>query len=231
MENYKEDCRCEKCAFKSSPVSILNEEELSFLSKNSIHIKFNAGENIIRQGSFTTNIAYQTVGLSKIYMRGPLKKDEIIKIAKSPSFIGVPSVFTDKVFQYSVSALTQAEVCFIDYKCFEKLLVDNGRFAIELVKVLSNDLINQFYSCVNKTQKSLNAYIAEMLIYFSDRIFNNYEFILPLTRSEFAQLVGSTRETVTRILSDFMEAGLIKIDGKSISILKPELLDKISRTG
>ncbi|MCK5169668.1 MAG: Crp/Fnr family transcriptional regulator [Bacteroidales bacterium] len=230
MENYSENCRCEKCAFKSLPVAVLKKKELKILSENSIHINFNAGENIIRQGAFTTNIAYQTVGLSKIYMRGPLKKDEIIKIAKSPSFIGIPSVFTDKIFHYSVTALTQSEVCFVDYQYFEKLLLNNGKFATELLKVLSSDLINQYYSCVNKTQKCLNAYIAEILLYLADSIFNSKEFKLPLTRNEFAQLVGSTRETVTRILHDFTEDGLISMEGKLFKILNVELLDKISRT-
>ena len=111
-----------------------------------------------------------------------------------------------------------------------KLVLENGEFAKELIKELSTDLIKQFHSCVNKTQKRLNAYIAEVLLYFAESIFENDEFNLTLSRSEFAQLVGSTRETVTRILHDFTVDGLITMDGKSFKILNSELLNKISRT-
>ena len=230
MDNKPKDCKCVECAFKSTPVSLLKEKELAALCNNCIHINFKAGENIIRQGAFTTNIAYMTSGLAKVHMEGSLNKDEIIKITKSPAFIGAPSVFSGRVFHYSVTSLTDSKVCFIDYPVFEKLVLENGEFAKELIKELSNDLIKQFHSCVNKTQKRLNAYIAEVLLYFAESIFENDEFNLTLSRSEFAQLVGSTRETVTRILHDFTVDGLITMDGKSFKILNSELLNKISRT-
>lgn len=231
MEKSLKECKCIECSFKSTPVSILNEVELNTLCNNCIHIEFNAGENIIRQGAFTTNIAYMTKGLAKVHMEGPLKKDEILKITKSPSFIGVPSVFSGRVFHYSVSSLTKAEVCFIDYKCFEELLLNNGKFATELIKNLSSDLISQFHCCVNKTQKRLNAYVAEMLIYFSESIFENLDFNLPLSRNEFAQLVGSTRETITRILHDFCEMKILEIKKDHVKIIDTEKLNTISKFG
>ncbi|NOQ24170.1 MAG: helix-turn-helix domain-containing protein [Bacteroidales bacterium] len=230
MNNKAKDCKCLECSFKSIPVSLLAENELNTLCSNCIQIEFKAGENIIKQGGFTTNIAYMTKGLAKIHMEGPLKKEEIIKIVKSPSFIGVPSVFTGRVFHYSVTSLTETSVCFIDYPYFEKLLLSNGEFAKELIKELSFDLVQQFKTGVNKSQKRVNAYVAEVLLDFSENIFDDQNFQLPLSRNEFAYLVGSSRETVTRILHDFTEEGLINVNGKSFKILNSELLHKISET-
>ena len=231
MEDKPKECSCIECTFKSTPVSLLEEKELTNLCNSCVHIEFKAGENIIRQGAFTTNIAYMTRGLAKVHMEGPLKRDEIIKITKAPAFIGAPSVFSDRVFHYSVTSLTDSKVCFIDYQLFDKLLLENGEFARELIKELSADLIKQFHSCVNKTQKRLNAYIAEVLLYFAESIFESNDFHLPLSRNEFAQLVGSTRETITRVFHDFAELQILEINKDHLKINDVKKLNDISRLG
>lgn len=231
MEDKIEGYNCINCAFKSGPVSLLKENELTELCNNCVHIDFKASENIIRQGAFTTNIAYMMKGLAKVHMEGPLGKDEIIKITKAPAFIGAPSVFAGRVFHYSVTSITEATVCFIDYQVFEKFFIENSKFAKELLKELSSDLLKQFHSCVNKTQKRLNAYIAEVLLFFAESIFESNEFHLHLSRSEFAQLVGSTRETITRVFHDFSEMKILEIDKDYIKIIDSEKLDDISKLG
>jgi CRP/FNR family transcriptional regulator len=54
---------------------------------------------------------------------------------------------------------------------------------------------------------------------------------LPLNREEFGNLVDASRESVSRTLSDFQEDGIIKIDKKTIKILKKEKLEMISKNG
>jgi CRP/FNR family transcriptional regulator, cyclic AMP receptor protein len=45
-----------------------------------------------------------------------------------------------------------------------------------------------------------------------------------LTQEELAQLVGATRETVNKALSDFSSRGWIRVDGKSVLISDSERL-------
>jgi CRP-like cAMP-binding protein len=45
-----------------------------------------------------------------------------------------------------------------------------------------------------------------------------------LTQEELAQLVGATRETVNKALSDFRNRGWIRVDGKSVLISNSERL-------
>ena len=164
-------------------------------------------------------------------MQGPLKKDEIIKVAKAPEFIGLPSSFTDRVHPYSATALTKVDACFIDLNTFNEFIVSNGDFAQRLITCLSEDIINHFSRCANKTQKQLCGYLAEVLLFFSESIFDSYSFEIPLNRSELASFAGSTRESVTRILKDFVDDGIICMTNKKISIQNVELLRKISATG
>jgi CRP-like cAMP-binding protein len=50
-----------------------------------------------------------------------------------------------------------------------------------------------------------------------------------LTQEELAQLVGSSRETVNKALSDFSQRGWIRLDGKSMVITESEHLARRAR--
>ena len=53
-------------------------------------------------------------------------------------------------------------------------------------------------------------------------------FTMALTHEELANLVGSSRETITRMLGRFKREKLIQIRGASILILEPEKLGQLA---
>ncbi|TFG36407.1 MAG: helix-turn-helix domain-containing protein, partial [Candidatus Aminicenantes bacterium] len=64
-----------------------------------------------------------------------------------------------------------------------------------------------------------------------DRIFKTSEFCLPLSRKELAELSGMSPATVIRMLKEFNDEGLIRMDGKTIEIIDHERIKQISETG
>jgi CRP/FNR family transcriptional regulator len=227
----EQESKCSDCIVKSIPVEKLTAEELNLLNSNCARISFRKGENIIKQGAFTTNIIYIKSGLVKEHMKGPNGKEEILKITKAPAYIGVPSALGARIHHYSCTALEPTSVCFIDLRVFNELLLNNTHFSRELVLSLSKDLLEHFTKCVNKTQKQLHGSMAEALLYLSESIYQTDSFRLSLTRSELGALIGTTRETVTRILHEYTENELISIEGKTIHILNREMLQRISDAG
>ncbi len=231
MERIAKGNSCKDCAVKSSTVFNLNENELDQLCTNSTEIKFRKGERIIKQGAFTQNIVFVKSGIIKVHLTGPIQKDVILKIEKGPVFVGVPDVFANKVHSYSVSALIDTTACFIQYKGYEYLIQNNGMFALELIKTLSNGIVSHYQYCVNKLQKQLTATFADALLDFSENLFESDEFHLPLTRVEFGEYIGTTRETITKIIHDFTVDNLIEVEGKKIRIIKKDIIKKISKGG
>jgi len=227
----KKEIGCSDCMVKSIPAGKLTKEELNVLNNNCARISFRKGENIIKQGAFTTNIVYIKSGLVKEHMRGPNGREEIMKITKAPAYIGVPSVLGGRIHRYSCTALENTSVCFIDLQIFNELLLTNTYFSRELILSLSKDLLEHFTKCVNKTQKQLHGSLAETILYLSEKIYNADSFSLSLTRAELGALIGTTRETVTRILHEYTENGLISIEGKKMKILKKDMLQRISDAG
>ncbi len=222
---------CKDCNVKSSTVYNLNDEELEILCKNSTEIFFQKGEKIIKQGSFTQNIVFIKSGIVKKHLTGSINKDEILNIGKGPVFVGVPDVFANKIHSYSITALNDTRACFIDYQGYEYLVENNGKFALEVIKNLSSGIVNYYKHCVYKVQKQLSATFAEALLYFSDYIFEADEFYLPLTRVEFGEYIGTTRETVTKIIRDFTADKIIEVEGRNFKLLNKKILKKISKAG
>ena len=222
---------CKDCAVKSNTVFSLNEEEIMILCNNSTEISFHKGERIIKQGTFTQNIIFIKSGIYKLHLTGPLHKDEILKINKGPIFVGAPDVFANKVHSYSVTALCDTVACFIEYTGYKYLVQNNGKFALELIKTLSQGIVSHYKYCVNKMQKQKIASFAEALLYFADYLFENDTFQIPITRVEFGEYIGTTRETITKIIHDFTEDRIIEVEGKNIKILNKAMLQKISKVG
>lgn len=164
-------------------------------------------------------------------MRGPNSKDQILKIADSASFLGIPTVLGDKIYHYSATAVEPTVTCCININTFKELLKRNGNFAYKIIFAMCQDELAYFHRFVNQSQKHVNGRVADALLYFSNTIYKNQVFELNLTRNDLSDLIGTSRESVTRVLNDFKKEGIIDINGKKIRIVHPEIIARISRNG
>ena len=108
---------CEYCQLKSSAAKTLKHSELQKLGKSCVEVSFQKGDIIFKQGALSSNIIYIKEGLVKIHITGPVN-EQIIKIAKAPTYLGVPTTFGEKTNQYSATAIENTTVCFIDINTF-----------------------------------------------------------------------------------------------------------------
>jgi CRP/FNR family transcriptional regulator len=231
MSELLDTSRCTECAFRSLLFDKLEIEELAKMDGSKSEIKYAKGEKILVEGDKITEFVYLKKGLVKLSKKTENNRDHIISFAKPKTFIGFLTVFSRHNYQYTLSALEESTLCFIDIDVIKNIIKENGTFALDvLAKIshVSDEIINRR---VNICSKQLRGRIAYLLISFSKDIYYNTKFELPLTRKEFGELIDMSTENVIRILSEFRKDGLIKIDGSKIEILNFESLDKISRFG
>lgn len=221
---------CKICELKSKAAAQLSDEEIKKLSFNCVLVKFQKGDSLIRQGTFSTNVAYLRNGLAKIHIKGP-SHEQIVRIVKAPTYLGLPTTFGDKINQYSVTVIEEAEVCFIDIDTFRYLLKANHDFSYEILLEVCRNELDVFNRCANRTQKQIRGKIADFLLEFSDKIYNSNRFNLPLTQEDLGNLVDTSRESISRILAEFDKDGIIKMQGKKIEIVNKESLMLISAKG
>jgi CRP-like cAMP-binding protein len=221
---------CKLCEIKSKAASKLNEEEIEKLSFNCALVKFHKGDSLTKQGTFSTNVAYLRKGLAKVHIAGPYR-EQIVRIVKSPGYLGLPTTFGDTINQYSVTAIEASEVCFINIDMFRYLLRVNPDFSYEILLEVCRNELELFQKYANRTQKQIRGKIADVLLEMSNHIYDSDVFSIPVNQEEIGNLVDSSRESVSRVLTEFERDGILRISGKKIEILNKKLLLLISANG
>ena len=221
---------CKNCPFKTKATSMLSDCSLEQLTTNHLELKLKKGDAIIKQGTYSTNVIFLRTGLAKIHLTGPYN-EQIVKLVNAPSYLGLPTTFGSKINQYSVTAVSEVEVCFIDLEVFQNILDENKEFTHEIILEFCKNELESFRRCANRTQKLIRGNMADALLEFSDNIFKSDTFLLPLSQAEFANLVDTSRESISRILTEFDKDGIIKVNGKQIEILNKKSLKLISQNG
>ena len=225
MKNECVDCAC---VMKSS--GTLKNCQLEMLENNHAVVKFRKGDPIIKQGVFSTNVIFLRRGLVKIHVTGPYR-EQIVRLIKEPTYLGLPTTLGDKINQYSVTAVLESEVCFIDIEVFKRVLEENRDFSSHIIMELSKSELEAYHRCANRTQKQTRGRLADVLLDFSDTIFNSDEFVLPVSQSDIGNWVDAGRESINRFLSEFAADGLIEMAGRHVKILDKKLLKMISQNG
>jgi len=229
-ELKQKNSKCQNCPDKSCATEKLGPEEFELITNNRFINDIKRKTNILNSGSPTSHIIYLREGLVKEYLPKPDNKEHILQVIMPKSYLGLTSLFGDKVNHYSYSALTDLKVCYIDINIFTELIRRNGNFAFEILKSVGEDNLYNFHRFIDQSNKKTVGRIADMLLYFSTVVFSGSKFQIPLSRREIADMVGTSRESAGRVLSKFNNEGIIKISGRKIVINDLKKLDKISKS-
>ncbi len=222
--------QCILCTDKCSAVNSLQPGHFEPIENNIVRVNFEKGENIFKEGTLSLNVAFLKSGIVKLHMHGPVR-EKILRIVKAPSYLGIPTTFGDKINQFSATAIVETSICFIDVNLFRSFIYNNGKFAYDIIVELCENEIMDYQRYTNQSQKQIIGMVAETLLCMSDKIFDSPRFKFPLTQSELADLVGTSRESISRILSDFSANKIIAFNGKELNILKRDVLEHISEKG
>jgi CRP/FNR family transcriptional regulator len=221
---------CKDCPLKSFAAHNLSEPELDVLDKNSALVHFKKGEIIFKEDALSLNVAYLRSGIVKIHKKGPTG-EKILRIMKAPTYLGIPTSMGDKINQFSATALGDTSVCFIDSMTFRNFIFENGRFAYEIIVELCKNELNDYQRFTSQSQKQVPGIVAETLLCMSEKIFESPTFEFPLTRGEMGDLAGTSRESVSRVLTELSSEKIIEFNTREISILDLERLRQISEKG
>jgi CRP-like cAMP-binding protein len=209
----------------------LNREELDFLEANSVWINYRRGEMICKQGSFVSNVMYMEKGLGKVFLESG-NNSLVLRIIPDGNFFGLAAISEELgTFPYSGMAYIDSRVRQIDIKAFRQLIQQNAAFAKEIIDILSANSVQIYGRFFCLSYKQAFGRLADILICLADRIFKSTEFNLPLTRKELGELAGMSPETVIRMLKEFNDDNVIRMDGKSLIVLDYDRLRQISETG
>ena len=118
----EDKCDCHNCGNRSSLFNFLTKEEIQWVKETRIPVTFKPGEIIRKQGTRMTHVISVTRGIAKLYREDARDTNTILRIVKPTNFIGGQGIYVDQMHHFTVMALVETSVCFIDLQVFKSIL-------------------------------------------------------------------------------------------------------------
>jgi CRP/FNR family transcriptional regulator, cyclic AMP receptor protein len=158
----------------------------------------------------------------------------ITRIAEGGEVLGLSAAVSGKSYMVTAETLVPCQVNFIKRDDFLKFLKDNGDACLRVAEHLSNNYQFAFEQVRSLgLSHSAGEKLAKLMLEWASK--NGKEtdkgisLKMTLTHEEIAQLIGTSRETVTRLLGMFKSKQLIQVKGSTLTIRnKPALASMVS---
>jgi CRP/FNR family cyclic AMP-dependent transcriptional regulator len=170
-------------------------------------------------------------GQVKLSISSSSGKTMILRIAKAGEILGLMATMSGTSYEVTAETLHPCQVAFVRRDDFLRFVTKHPEAYQGVVKQLST-----LYSgaCQQLRTVGLSASaperLARLLLEWSDdpkAPNQDAQIKLPLTHEEIAEFIGTTRETVTRTLSEFKNRRLISLQGSTLSIFNRPGLEAI----
>jgi len=214
---------------KKAPIfSQLKEEDLQKILSITIEKRYKKGSIVFMEGDRGEAFYFIKSGKIKISKSSKDGKELILNIYGKNHVFAEVTIFNDISYPATAEVLEDAELGVILNNDLEKLIKSNADLGLNLIKVLSKRLFDAQMKLKQIALNDTYSRTAHTLLRLSKNLGiegnGRIEFDLDLSRQELANMIGTARETVSRILSRFKKEGSIDISGKKIIITDIEKL-------
>jgi len=196
-------------------------------------IEYRRGDTIYREGQPGDRLYILMSGKVKIGRRSPDGREKLLAIMGPSDMFGTLSMFDPGPRTASATAITDVCAATMDRDALRTWIWDRPQIHEQLLRVLARRLRRTNDRLTDLIFTDVPGRVAKELLHlaqrFGSREADGIRVTHDLTQEEMAQLVGSSRETVNKALSDFAQRGWIRVDGKSVLIKEPERLARRAR--
>ena len=222
---------CEDCNQKAPMFQVLTDEELMIINKDRYSVRFHEGEVILKQGTKADYLISVVEGFAKTCIEGHNERNLILDYVKPWRLVGGPAAHIGGKHRYSVIAVQETLVCFIDVINFTKVFTSNSEFSEKVLVHCSGNYLSALERLVGLSQKQMHGRMADALIYLSTEIYCSQIIGSEISRQDMADYTSMSKDSAIRILKEFERDEIIILDGKRIEILSDGRLHEISQRG
>lgn len=132
----------------------------------------------------------------------------------------------------SAKALETTSVCEIPYERLEQLSLEIHGLQHHLLRLMSQEIQHDQCKLMMVAKLPAEGRVANFIINISERFqtrgYAANDFNLSMSRNDIANMLGLAVETVSRIMTNFQEQGILKVDRKHIEVLDVQQLRRVS---
>ena len=202
----------------------LPEDALAALERIRENSVVTAHSMIFREGEKARGVYVLCSGKAKLSTNSKDGKTIILRIAEEGEVLGLSATVSGIEYEISAECIEPARLNFISSEKFIAFLNEYGEVCLRVAKLLSNSYQSAYEEIRSLgLSNSVSQRLAKLLLERAERensgsTSNQLRFHLPFSHEEISQMIGTSRETVTRLLTGFKNKQLIKMTGATVLI-------------
>lgn len=158
-------------------------------------------------------------------------KTLILRIAQGGEVLGLHATVSGKSYELTAETLQPCQLDFIKREEFLRFLQNHGDACLNAARHLSQNCHNA-YEMIRSLglSHSVSEKMARLLLEWAsdgETTADGIRIKVSLTHEEMAQLIGTSRETVTRVLGEFREKQLAQVRGSTLLIKNKAALERL----
>ena len=202
----------------------LNNFELTKIANISIAREWKKHSHVFLQGDPLENVYFIFAGKIKIYKSDISGKEQIVAIAKKGEMFPHIGFFRKGDYPAYAEVLEPAILIAVPISKFEKVLIENPELCIKVFKVLGEKIVD----LQNRLEEQILNNTYEQIVKLLIRLAQNHgieqadgTIILKseFTNKDLANMIGTTRETISRTLTKMKKDDLIEVDDEGNMIV------------
>lgn len=211
----------------------LTESELTKITDISIVRDWKKHSHVFLQGDPLENVYFIFDGKIKVYKSDTNGKEQIVSIMKKGEMFPHVGFFRNGNYPAFAEVLENSVLLAVPISQFENILLENPELCIKVFKVLGDKIIDLQDRLEEQILNNTYEQIIKLLIRLAKnhgKPLGNGAILLKaeFTNKDLANMIGTTRETISRTLTKMKKEDLILVDDEGNMILDPDpLLDEI----
>jgi CRP/FNR family transcriptional regulator len=180
-----------------------------------------ANATLLTEGQMPRGVYIACSGRAKLAVGARDGKTIILKIAGDRDVLGLSAVILGQPSPVTVTTIELCQIKFVEREAFLEMVEHDDHAALACSQMLAQEVLSSFEdvhelllarSSTEKLARLLLSWVADEPRNRELRVFTEF------THEEIAQMIGSSRETVTRLLSDMKRKDLIRVEGTTLVI-------------
>jgi CRP/FNR family transcriptional regulator, cyclic AMP receptor protein len=208
-------------------LSIHAGQRLNEIKSTAVYPK---GAMLFIEGQQPRGVFVLCAGKAKLSTSSREGKTIITKLSDAGDVLGLNSVISDRPYEVTAEMMEPGQANFIPRESLLQFLKEHGEVALRVAEQLSRN----YYTAYEEIRTlglatSPSEKFAKLLLSWSPKAANGdgAQVKLTLTHEEIAEIIGTTRETVSRLFSEFKRKQLLQLKGSTLIIRNRPALEKI----
>jgi len=158
----------------------------------------------------------------------------ILKMAEAGEVLGLSAVISGTCYELTAETAGPCQVNFIEREALMRMVERNGELGLHSAQALSREFQSAYRDIHDLVlARSSAGKLARLLLSWTtgrekENAASEIRIRSSLTHEEMAQMIGSSRETVTRLLSDLKKKEFIRLEGSTLVIRNKTALEALA---